>query len=183
MKILFVFAFVCLCAPLATFGQWQYQELPRRTCSECVIVRGYDPAKNRTRLSLKMLPVADVPDGKMYLTLSRNIVEDTAGGPDKIAYAGITFIAKTTVEVKDTEVLMIADGKPISLGRAPLGGTLTTSSNKKVSNYLSVANWESVSKLGLADKLELRFGGMEIKLSDEHRAAIRDFLFYAAGGH
>ena len=180
MKFLFVLGLMCLCPPPATLAEWQWQELPRRTCHECVIVRGYDPVRNRSRLSLKMLPVADVPDGKMYFTLSRDMGEGPAGSPTKMCFAAISVIAKTTFESKQLEVLILADGVPINLGLAPLGGTLTKG-EKQTSNYLSVTDWDSVSKLGLADKLELHFGGMEIKFGDEQRAAIRDFLAYARG--
>ena len=180
MKMLFVLGLMCLCPPPATFPEWQWQELPRRTCRECVIVRGYDPVKNRSRLWLKLLPIADVPDGKMYLSLTRDMGEGPAGSPTKVCYVGISVIAKTTLETKHVEVLILADGDPINLGLAALGNTLTNG-EKKTSSYLSVTDWDSVSKLGPADKLELHFGGMEIKFDDEHRAAIRDFLAYARG--
>lgn len=180
MRMLFVFAFMSLCAPVA-LGQSLYQELPRRTCRDCVIVREYNPVKDRARLWLKMLPVADLPDGKIHFSLSRDMGGGPAGSsPTNFCTAGISVIAKTAFETSDLEVLILADAKPISLGVAPLGGTLSKG-EKKTSNYLSITDWESVSKLGAADKLELHFGGKEIKFDDEQRAAVRDFLAYAKG--
>lgn len=183
MKKLFVLIFIGLCLPLATLADWHFEELARKTCRDCVIVRGYDSGKNSARLWLKMLPLADLPDGKVCLSLTRNMGEGPAGSnPTNVCYAGITVFAKTVFETSDIEVLMLADGKPISLGQAPLGGTLPAG-EKKASNFLSTTNWETISKLGAADKLELHFGGMKIKFDDEQRAAVRDFLAYAKGGN
>jgi hypothetical protein len=183
MKRLFVLAFIGLCLSLGTFADSQFQVLPRLTCRECVIVRGYDSGKNRARVWLKMLPVADLPDGKIYFSLSRDMGESPAGSsPTDHCSAGITALAKTVFETSDVELLILADGKPVSLGMAPLGGTMSTG-EKKASNYLSLPDWETLSKLGAADKLELHFGGMKIKFDDEQRAAVRDFLAYAKGGN
>jgi hypothetical protein len=44
-----------------------------------------------------------------------------------------------------------------------------------------VTDWESVSRLGAAAKLELHFAGKEMKFDEEQRAAVRDFLAYAKG--
>ena len=178
MKNLFVLLLMCLCMSLANLAEWQYQELPRRTCQSCTIVRGYDAVKNRSRIWLKMLPIADVPDGKMYLSMMRDMGEGTMGKPTNVCNAGISVIADTAFETKDSELVIVADGKPINLGLAALGSTLTTG-KKITSSFVSNTDWDNVSKLGVADKLELRFGGTEIKLDDEQIAAIRDFLAYA----
>jgi hypothetical protein len=182
MKII-VLAFLCLCTSVTLEqSQSQSQELPRRTCRDCVIVRDYNPVKDKARLWLKMLPVADLPDGKMYFSISRDMGEGPAGSkPTDFCTVGISVIAKTAFETNEIEVLILADGKPVSLGTAPLGTTLTTKGEKKSSNFLSVTDWETLSKLGAADKLELHFGGKEIKFDDEQRAAVRDFLAYAQG--
>lgn len=180
MKKLFVLAFMCLCVPLATLAEWQFQELPRRTCRECVIVRGYDSAKNRSRVWLKLLPIADLPNGKMFLSLTRDMGEGPAGKPTNSCNAGISVISDTAFETKEIEVKILADGKAVSLGLAPLGATVT-SGKKIICSFLSETDWGNVSKLAGAEKLELHFGGREIKFDEEQFAAIRDFVFYAKG--
>ena len=178
MKKLFVLPLMSLCMSLAALAEWQYQELPRRTCQACTIVRGYDAVKNRSRIWLKMLPIADVPDGKMYLSLMRDMGEGPMGTPTNNCNAGISVIAETAFETKDIELQILADDKRINLGLAALGSTLPTG-KKITSNFLSTTDWDNVSKLGVADKLELHFGGRAIKFDDEQIAAIRDFLAYA----
>lgn len=180
MKLLSFSALLCLLAFAPAFAQKSFQDLPRRTCGECTLVKEYDSVHNHTRVHLKLMPVTDVPGGKLYLTLSRNVSGPPDGGPAKVVYAGLTFVAKERVEIRETELLMVADGSPISLGHAPLAAT-TQSGPNVISTYFSSADWESVAKLGLAKRLEMRFGGIVVQFSDEHLAAIRDFLSYAEG--
>lgn len=175
MKYLLTSAVLCLCTYHVIFAQGQ--EMPRRTCSECVITKTYQPALNSTVVLLKLMTVAEVTDGEMYFSLSSIYGVNKAS--TKTVTISITFIAKQIIEIEDPVLRAQTDGSAINFGR--LAHSTDSDGNLKISSYSGLVPSEDVSMLGQSKKVEMSFGGMKFKLTGEHRAAIVDFLTYAEG--
>ncbi|HEY8226381.1 MAG TPA: hypothetical protein VIG25_13965 [Pyrinomonadaceae bacterium] len=179
MKILLVPVLLCVCASQSVFAQGV--EMPQRSCRECVITKEYDAPKDRTKVLLKQMPVAEVPGGTMYIALGTHYY----GGHyksvyNKVVYVTVTFIAKPLFEAKDTELKALADEKPITFGKLTLSVT-DSKRDRKISIYMGMSGREDVLKLGQAKKVRMSLDGIEFQLTDEHRAAILDFLAYGDG--
>lgn len=173
MKYLLASAILCLCVHHA--GLAQKLEMPRRSCLECEITKSYDPFLKSTVVLLKLMPVAEVKDGTMYFSLASSHRVDPPG-IRKVVTFSITFIAKQLIEAKDPVLRAQADNDAINFGRLAHSRT-----DLKISSYEGLVPWADVVKIGKSKNVEMSFDGITFKLTDEHQAAIVDFLAYAAG--
>jgi hypothetical protein len=177
MKYLLASAVLCLGVHHVGFAQ--RLEMPRRSCLECEITKSYDPISKSTVVLLKLMPVADVSEGTMYFSLSSSYAEN-ARGIAKVISLRITFIAKQLIEAKDPVLRAQADDNAINFGRLAHSKT-DSETGLKISGYGGLANLADVLKLGHGNKVEMSFDGIKFRLTDEHHAAIIDFLDYSAG--
>jgi hypothetical protein len=177
MKHLLASAVLCLFAHQLGFSQ--EQEMPRRSCRECVIAKTYQPASNSNVLLLKLMTVADVTQGNMYFSLATSSRSNDAGFK-KVVSLRITFIAKQLVEAKDPILRAQADDSAINFGRLAHSHT-DTAADLKISGYGGLANSADVLKLGQGKEVDMTFDGIKFRLTDEHKAAILDFLVYSEG--
>lgn len=177
MKYLLASAVLCLCAHHLGFAQGQ--EMPRRSCRECVITKTYHPTSNSTVVLLKLMTVADVTEGKMYFSLATSSRPNDPGTRNVVSL-GITFIAKQLIEAKDPMLRAQADDSAINLGRLAHSNT-DTEADLKISGYGGLANSADILKLGQSKEVDMSFDGIKFRLTDEHKAAILDFLAYGEG--
>ncbi|MDQ1610306.1 MAG: hypothetical protein QOG00_237 [Pyrinomonadaceae bacterium] len=160
---------------LVTVAASQKQEMPRRSCHECKVTKNYDRFKDRTQFTLAPMPVADVVEGKMYLSLAAGYKGQTPAGADKAYVIGITFMAKTAMGANDAELIALIDGKPATFGELALADQNSLGYLHVVS-YMKLTEIDLIRKIGLADKVEMRFGGIEFQLTRDQRLAILDLL-------
>ena len=166
---------LCFCGQVVGFAQ--SQEMPRRNCRECVITKTYQPVTKSTLVLLKPMSVADVSEGKMYFSLATSYNDS---GIRRVVSVGVTFIAKQLIEAKDPALRAQADESAINLGRLAHSRT-NTEAGLKISSYDGLADWEDVLKLGQCKRVDIDFDGIKFRLTDEHKAAILDFLAYGEG--
>ena len=176
MKYLLASAVLCFCTHSVVLAQGQ--EMPRRSCRECDITKTYQPTSNSTVVLLKLMPVADVTDGKMYISLTTSYGANEASKKSAVSVS-ITFIAKELIEIEDPVLRAQTDESAINLGR--LARSTDSEGTLKISSYAGFAPRDDVQMLGQSKKVEMSFGGIKFSLTEEHQAAIVDFLAYAAG--
>jgi hypothetical protein len=153
----------------------QQVQMPRRSCRDCKILKQYDRFKDQTLFTLNAMKVADVVDGTLNLGLAAGYKGQTPAGAQKIYMIALIFIAKTPLGASDPELVALVNGKPENFGRLSLSARDQVGYLHTV-NYHGYTDRAALSKLGLADKVEMRFGGIEFQLTLDHRIAILDFL-------
>ena len=163
------------CALPVSIAAAQQQELPRRSCRECTITKEYDRRTNQTQITLQPLPVADVPEGKMYLSVVAGFKGQVAQGTDHVYVIALSFIAKSAPNVSDTKLMALVDGKREAFGNLALTGR-ATGGERQTFTYSKLTDRSLISKLGRAHSVEMRFGGAKFQLTAEQRIALLDFL-------
>ncbi len=148
---------------------------PRRSCRDCIIKREYDRLKNQTHITLKPLPVATVNDAEMSLSVVAGFKGQRSQGADCVYLIAIIFNGKTTHRASDTKLTALVNGKRESFGSLMRTGDEAGNGRQTVT-YSKLTDREIISKIGRAEKVEMRFGETVFQLTPDQQAALRDFL-------
>lgn len=154
--------------------------LPNRLNHKAKIIKSYDKFEDMTMLAVEWMKVA----GTETNGLSIQFIAGTKGKIFKeappIIGIGIMALTRAPVEAKDAHLFAIVDGTPGTLGEMKFSSRSYEAPLYMVS-YSLLLPFGKVAKLATADKVEMRFDGIEFELTDEHRRALLEFLTYARG--
>lgn len=175
--ILFLVTFgVC---PLAQTGDTR-KDLPSRLRHPGKIFSSYDRFEDITMLAVDWMLVA----GTKYNGLSIQFIAGTKGktftAPPPIVGVGILALTSNPAEAKDSRLYALVNGEPVVLGEMKLSSRTNEHPLYSVS-YSLLLPYDKVSRIAAAEKVEVRFDGIEFELTDDHRNALLDLLAYARG--
>lgn len=156
--------------------------MPRRNCRDCKVTSTHDRFRNKTELTLFPMTVFDGPGGVLSLSLQAEYEGAIQKGYRREFVIALISLTKTFARAGDTELYALVNGEPVSFGKL-LPVKQFTDGPFFVVSYANLIDRNTLAKLALAKKVEMRFDTLEFKLSPDQQVAMLDFLAYADGDH
>ena len=181
MKKILLVLLISIATTLAVAQNERTIEIPGRQCQSCAVRYDYDRFKDLTTLTLKPLNVYKGPNAQLYLFFQGEHQGKTPQSPMRQCIMALNVVVTDKdFEATNSELLGIVDAKRTSFGKLIMTDRIAHGVFYRFEYGVKVSR-TMVAQLATANKVEMRFSGMEFELTNQQRLAILDFLSAADG--